>query len=281
MKPRQGPDKPDDAFQADKLVTSASQIPGPMTAPPDLVPVTEEDVRREKIRRWTKWGIAVAILAAASAIAINLTKAPTDARVAYDQGDRLFRAGRYREAVIAFENAVAARGNFIDAYFMRGTSYFVLGQTQRALQDFTRVIKLDPTQVRAYYYRAVVYRAVGDRQHAVVDLAKAIEFDASASYAYNLRGQCYREIGDTTRAMADLNKAVSLDDNLDNHMQRGYLFAQLGQHNEAIADFSRGMELMPDSPMTYMARATSRLAIGDEAGARADRDMAKTIEHRQ
>ena len=70
--------------------------------------------------------------------------------------------------------------------------------------------------------------------------------------------------------MEDFTKAVELEPNLDNYFQRAATYQQIGEHQLAIADFGKALEEDPQQPHTYFARAESRAAVGDSAGAQAD-----------
>jgi hypothetical protein len=54
----------------------------------------------------------------------------------------------------------------------------------------------------------------------------------------------------------------------------------MGEHRSAIADLDQVIVLIPRSPMGYLARAKSRAALGDLAGARSDRETGRLLEGR-
>jgi tetratricopeptide (TPR) repeat protein len=67
------------------------------------------------------------------------------------------------------------------------------------------------------------------------------------------------------------------------YVHRGAAFAGMGQHDNAIADFTRAIKLTPDAPQPYEWRAKSRSAIGDTNGAAEDARRAgkKTSEQKR
>lgn len=48
-------------------------------------------------------------------------------------------------------------GNFADAYFNRGVSYYEMGQNEAAIADLTRAIELDPNDDNFYSRRSLAY----------------------------------------------------------------------------------------------------------------------------
>jgi tetratricopeptide (TPR) repeat protein len=98
------------------------------------------------------------------------------------------------------------------------------------------------------------------------------------SAAYNLRGSIVRAQGKPSEALADFTRALELDETLDNYLQRGATYQLLGEHKSAIADFDRAIEFFPFSPQAYFARANSKRALGDKAGAQTDHDYGRSLD---
>jgi lipoprotein NlpI len=65
---------------------------------------------------------------------------------------------------------------------------------------------------------------------------------------------------------------------LDNYFQRASTYQLVGEHKLAIADFDQAVALSPDQPHTYFARAESRMAVGDNLGAREDIRIGRKID---
>ena len=53
-----------------------------------------------------------------------------------------------------------------------------------------------------------------------------------------------------------------------------------GDHRRALLDFDAVIRFKPDIAHTYFARAQSRRALGDEAGARSDHKMGRYLDSR-
>ena len=83
------------------------------------------------------------------------------------------------------------------------------------------------------------------------------------------------------QALGDFNRAVELSPDEPNYFQRAATYQLMGEHKMAIADLNQVIALSPDSPMGYLARAKSRDAVGDLAGARSDREQGRILEGRE
>jgi len=257
----------------DPEINPAPAPSGPVTGEPQplvLIPVTAEDASRSRRRViLTCWAVAIAIAGTAGYI-YKRSVDPIHARESYDAGERLYKTARYSQAILNFDRAVALRPDFGDAYYARGKAYAAQAQTENAIRDFGKVIALRPSDPRPRLDRANAYLDSKAFGSAIADVTRAIALDAKLSEAYNLRGTAIRATGDAKAALEDFNRAVALTPNLANYFQRGATYQLLGEHRLAIADFDQAIEFAPDQPQAYFARAESRRAIGDKAGADKD-----------
>jgi tetratricopeptide (TPR) repeat protein len=119
-----------------------------------------------------------------------------------------------------------------------------------------------------------------DYPAVVADCGAAISRNPKLTYAYILRGMAFREMGNLPKALEDFNQAVGLAPGLDTYFQRATTYQSMGDHRKALADLEEVISRYPTSPMGYLARAKSREAAGDLAGARTDREIGRRLENR-
>ncbi|MDT9600640.1 tetratricopeptide repeat protein [Sphingosinicella rhizophila] len=93
--------------------------------------------------------------------------------------DGLARAweGNEREAMAAFDRAIAIAPRSSPAYLNRGIAHRRNGDLDRALADLDRAVRYAPDSARAYYQRSLVHRLRGDRRRADADADKAAALD--------------------------------------------------------------------------------------------------------
>ena len=71
--------------------------------------------------------------------------------------------------------------------------------------------------------------------------------DPNLARCYNNRGYTYNNLEQHERAIADLDKAIELDPNFAGaYNNRGIAFAVLGQYEKALEDFDKAIELYPN-----------------------------------
>ncbi len=95
-----------------------------------------------------------------------------------------------------------------------------------------------------------------------------------------MRGQAVRGLGDPRGALEDFTRALQISPDSYNYFQRGATYQMLGEHQKALADFDRMIAIQPDAASAYFARAESRLALGDREGAEQDRVQGRILESR-
>ena len=67
--------------------------------------------------------------------------------------------------------------DFVQGYYNRGYSYYLIEQYNRASDDFSTVINLDPYNTKAYFMRASIQEFQGDLNGALVNYQQAEKLD--------------------------------------------------------------------------------------------------------
>ena len=129
----------------------------------------------------------LAVLGCSIALAASTCAAgqPEAANAAFERGIALQEAGRFPEAIKAYDDAIQLGADNSVAFNNRGAAYGALKQFARAISDFDRALELSPAYAEAYCNRGAAYGALKQYDRAVRDLDKAIALDASYARAYN------------------------------------------------------------------------------------------------
>jgi|SRR5579864_813336 len=153
------------------------------------------------------------------------------------------------------------------------------GNYQKAIDGFTRAVSIWPQLSEAYVERGIAYHYLRKDDQALADLDRATQVDASLGSAYLTRGVIYRARGDQQGAMQQFTKSIELQPGMDAYYERGELYESLGEHAKAIADYDQAIAYLRSAPHVYRARAYAKSKMGDEEGAKADRELAEGYEH--
>jgi tetratricopeptide (TPR) repeat protein len=95
---------------------------------------------------------------------------------------------------------------------------------------------------------------------------------------YYNRGISYAEKGEHDQAIADYTEAIRLDPKgATAYNNRGDSYAKKGEYDQAIADYTEAIRLVPTNPTFYVARSLAYRALGDEAKAASDEKRAREL----
>lgn len=129
---------------------------------------------------------------------------------ASDQG----RDEQTRNAAQAYTKAIQLDPKFLPAYEQRASDYLNLKQYQQALRDYGTVLTLDPDNHTAYADRGLAKLETGDNWGAIFDFGDAIrrkkDDDSYLPHLYENRGDTYVKLGQYGDAVADYSKAIEL-----------------------------------------------------------------------
>jgi len=190
-----------------------------------------------------------------------------------------------------------------DTHFQLGNILYFDGDLDKAIAEYREAIKLNPDYESAHYNLGSALEDKGDLDEAETEFRKAIEINPNnvkACYrlGYILVKKEKKTKGNLEEAIADFSKAIELKPDFTGaYIKRGYALLVYAAHfadknnsddrdtcstadimlNKAITDFSKAIELEPDSKLAYLVYYMQGLAkadIGDTAGAIADCDKA-------
>lgn len=99
--------------------------------------------------------------------------AAQDVQSSIDQGIKHSQAGRYDQALQAFDQALKLKPNDPALITFKGIVYYARGQNDRAMKEFEAAIKLNPNFARAYYQRGMIYQSQEKYHPALEDIQKA------------------------------------------------------------------------------------------------------------
>jgi Tfp pilus assembly protein PilF len=163
---------------------------------------------------------------------------------AMQHGEQQIKESDWMGAIRSFGDAIALRPNSAQAHYMRGTVYQHVDQFDGAMRDYTEAIHLEPKMVMAYAGLGGCYAHEQRDNEALVEFQRALELNPNAPLALFGRGNIYYRRKDYRRALADYDRVV---------------------------------EISPRFAPAYQNRAHAREAIGDMAGAAADRRTEQSL----
>lgn len=159
-----------------------------------------------------------------------------------------------------------------------GIALMTPGHYEEAIAELTRAISLDPESSSAYFNRALAHQNLASPEAALADYQEALNLNPNLVDAHTAMAAIYRDRGDAEAALESLNRSIDVEPTVAAYYQRAATLASLSRHEEAIADYTWVIQQMRDAPYVYFARASSRRALGDEFGAKADEETAYSFD---
>ncbi|HUG91319.1 MAG TPA: tetratricopeptide repeat protein [Planctomycetaceae bacterium] len=240
--------------------------------------------------KWYQQSVVEATAAAA--------RAPITSSAYLLRGDVHNRLGESATAISDFrraaELATSARER-AQADFELGRVYHDQKDYQPALESYNSAIENNPEVAEAWYLRAETLKKLNRHRDAALDFMKFIdvvksqpepaalsEFDravreAMLATAYRWRGEWEAAQGSYRDAMPDYTRSVELDPNSSELlMRRGWAYA-LKSFELAEADFTDAIRLAPDDADARAGRGYARVMQGKYDAAVVDADRAATL----
>jgi tetratricopeptide (TPR) repeat protein len=141
--------------------------------------------------------------------------------------------------------------------------------------------RLGHTQEAADWHKKADKAGPWEEQVMQFHLLGELEQTPRDAGTWKHRGDAYPQLGQHDKAIADYSKAIELDPKLAMAWNnRGTCYSQLGQHEKAIADYSRAIELDPKLVNAWNNRGTSSSQLGQHAKAVADYSTAIELDPR-
>ncbi|TAD80239.1 MAG: hypothetical protein EA001_01165 [Oscillatoriales cyanobacterium] len=126
-----------------------------------------------------------------------------------DRGVQELNAGRYREAIGWFQQAIAQNAKLAESHLGQGIAWMNLQEYRSALGALDRVVVANDKLVEGYLYRGQLRYEFGDAAGAVADLDQAIALDAQRADAYLARGVIHFDRQQPNQARSDLQQAAT------------------------------------------------------------------------
>ena len=210
-------------------------------------------------------------------LALGNVFAEEPAKEALNKGIELTQKGKFDEAILEYNKAIAIKPNYAEAYSKRGNAYSGKGNSEQAISDYTKAIEVDPKFAPAYNNRGHTYLTKGNFDQATSDLIKAIEINPELAQAHTNLALVYSEKGKYDEAINEFNKAIQIDSKLaEAYAGRGFLYEKRNNHDQAMLDYAKAIEINPKYKEVYFFRGLAYYSKGkpDEAIS----DFTKAIE---
>ncbi len=188
---------------------------------------------------------------------------------AIQRGTDAYEAGKYQEAVAAFQSAVKAKPDQFVARYSLGVAYEALGQFKEAAEAYKSAISLKPdsedADLLAYYNLGNIYASSNRHKEAIEVYQQVVHRQPGLFVVHYNMGLSYAALNQSKEAAAAFREALRRmgtfkQANPEEKVAIDYLVyynlgvaqSKLEQYPEAIESFKQSIALKPDyAPAHY------------------------------
>ncbi len=168
-----------------------------------------------------------------------------------ERGNEELRRGNLRDALVAYQAAVAIRPDAGAPQQKIAEIYFQLEEYENARDAFAVFLALEPNNVNALNYAGYISEKLNDYQAAAEHYKQVLTVSKDNLYALNHLGLAYKQLGRLDEAVKVLHEALNIDpkcerpesENLHNYL--GLIYLEQGEVGEAIAELRESIRLFP------------------------------------
>ncbi len=173
-----------------------------------------------------------------------------------ERGNRAFGSWKLDDALEAYTRAIEHAPLSAQAYYLLGCVLLEKDNIGGATENLQRSLELNPHNARPYYQLGMIAYQMKDAQTAIRHYSTAISLHPDFIMAYVARGYVYHEMRrDYPRAIADFDVALKLHPrHAQAYYYRGNAYAQLGNHEQALADYDNALTHQPTHILAQNAR---------------------------
>jgi len=194
-----------------------------------------------------------------------------------NKGIALRNLGRYEEAIAAYDQALAIKPDFHEAFYNKGFALGDLGRYEEEIAAYDQALAIKPDKDEAFNNKGFALRNLGRYEEAIAAYDQALAIKPDKDEAFNNKGNALDESGRYEEAIAAYDQALAIKpDKHDAFYNKGIALSNLGCYEEAIAAYDQALAIKPDKHDAFYNKgnALSNLGRYEEAIAAYDQALA-------
>lgn len=189
-----------------------------------------------------------------------------------DRGSMYDNLGNEEQAFLDWNKALSLDPSLAKVHHNMALTYFDHGDFYRALEEFDLALAIDPGRASSWVHRAAVFLNLGKwkYQECIDGVSHGLEIQPDIWIGYYIRGICYARLRKFETAVTDFTQYVeAVPNDPDGWYNRGLanhnIVNNVKAHRQALADYSRAIELDPTFTSALINRGDLYLSIIGDA----------------
>jgi eukaryotic-like serine/threonine-protein kinase len=163
-----------------------------------------------------------------------------------ESGDRNFRLGKFRDAIVHYDRALELDPNNVRALHNKGLAFFGLNKFNKSIEFYDKALKVRPRSLDIILNKAISLNSLKKFETAKRLLDEIIMADPTNKKALNTRALSEFKLGLDEGGMNDLMAALKIDPGYVMAWNNlGCFYLGLGDYDEAIACFDKSLRIEP------------------------------------
>jgi tetratricopeptide (TPR) repeat protein len=181
-----------------------------------------------------------------------------------NRGGVLGALGRFDEALVSLENAIALQPEYAVSWLNYGNVLHELGMLDSAVASFHRAIDLRPGDPILWYSLGNAQDDLGWRSDALRSYTTATVLGPGLVPAWNDRGCALHELGRSKEALESFDRALACDSTYRPAWKnKGIALGRIGRYQESVKCFDRAILIDPQYPDVWFNRSIGLYFLGE------------------
>lgn len=165
--------------------------------------------------------------------------------------DKLFRAGKYKEAIDYADNNIPPASRSADVWVKVAKSNEELGLVEKALACYLVSSRMNPNDYASWYGAARIYNKMGDFESGLNSAKKALEISFTGEASWEYANACI-QLDRAAEAKKALEKVIESDpSNIIANRELGNIYYNDKEYAKSIPLLKKSYEKKADSDVAY------------------------------
>lgn len=197
-----------------------------------------------------------------------LSENPLNFPALFNKGNILLKLKLYAEALEIFENASKINPDHPGLWTNIGFALVKLESFKQALEAFERSISLNPVQKNAWDGKYFVLSRILQCEEEIKLFEKSLERNPKDSDIWFGKGKLHLKLGELEKSREAFEKVLAgKNENSEAWHLRGKVLFEIGSEKEALQAFEKATRQKPDFPESWYEKGRVFLRLGNPRGA--------------